>query len=196
MVTQVLRCKLYPGATPWRNIRSARPFHGGGLTLRAIVRLDRWLSRQNPAYRPASRTTPHRSLGAGLCYLLVKQFWHSTVLGAFSHPHFEHVHQNDAGAAGLTPLLFACTACCPAGVGDEDTGAFSYPDAFPSHLPDTWRSMLTTRSTSSPKAYSRSAVKCPTIKPARAPKKRRVNTASPSRNNPAMTAPAIAKMII
>ncbi len=48
------RCKLYPGATPWRNTRSARPFRGGGLTLRAIAGLDRWLSRQNPAYRPVS----------------------------------------------------------------------------------------------------------------------------------------------
>ena len=29
MATQ-LRCKLYPGATPWRSDRSARPLRGGG----------------------------------------------------------------------------------------------------------------------------------------------------------------------
>ena len=55
MATWVLRCKLYPEATPWRNAWSARPFRGGGLILGAILRLDRWLSRQNPAYRPVSR---------------------------------------------------------------------------------------------------------------------------------------------
>ena len=58
MVTWVLRCKLYPGATPWRDIRPARPSRGGGLIPRATVGLDRWLSRQNPAYRPASQKAP------------------------------------------------------------------------------------------------------------------------------------------
>ena len=63
MVTWVLRCKLYPEATPWRNIWFARPFRGGGLILRAIAGLDRWLSRQNPAYRPVSqpKKQKHRS---------------------------------------------------------------------------------------------------------------------------------------
>ena len=52
METWVLRCKLYPEATPWRNNRLARPFRGGGWILRVIAGLDRWLSKQNPAYRP------------------------------------------------------------------------------------------------------------------------------------------------
>ena len=63
MVTWVLRCKLYPGATPWRSIWSARPLRGGGLIPQAIAGLDIWLSRQNPAYRPVShqKSTAHRS---------------------------------------------------------------------------------------------------------------------------------------
>ena len=32
----------------------ARPFRGGGWNPGAILGLDRWLSRQNPAYRPVS----------------------------------------------------------------------------------------------------------------------------------------------
>jgi len=34
---------------------------GGGWNLRAIAGLDRWLSKQNPAYRPVSpQKAPHR----------------------------------------------------------------------------------------------------------------------------------------
>ena len=61
MATWVLRCKLYPGATPWRNIRFARPFRGGGLILPAMAGLDRWLSRQNPAYRPVLQKSTAKS---------------------------------------------------------------------------------------------------------------------------------------
>ena len=65
MVTWVLRCKLYPGATPWRDNRFARPSRGGGLIPRATAGLDRWLSRQNPAYRPAlPKSTPSYRWGA------------------------------------------------------------------------------------------------------------------------------------
>ena len=53
METWVLRCKLYPVQhRVWDN-RLARPSPRGGLIPRAIAGLDRWLSRQNPAYRPA-----------------------------------------------------------------------------------------------------------------------------------------------
>ena len=69
MVTWVLRCKLYPEATPWRDIRSARSSRGGGWNLRAIASLDRWLSRQNPAYRPASYLKRHRS--SERCFLRI-----------------------------------------------------------------------------------------------------------------------------
>jgi len=70
MVTWVLRCKLYPGATPWRSNRFARPLRGGGLILRAIAGLDRWLSRQNPAYRPAShyKNRKHRLLSGAFSF--------------------------------------------------------------------------------------------------------------------------------
>ena len=64
MVTWVLRCKLYPGATPWRNAWSARPFRGGGLIPCASMGLDRWLSRQNPAYRPVSQKSTTGNSGA------------------------------------------------------------------------------------------------------------------------------------
>ena len=72
MATWVLRCKLYPGATPWRNIRFARPFRGGGLILPAMAGLDRWLSRQNPAYRPVL----HKKHRHKRCFLLgEKSLW-------------------------------------------------------------------------------------------------------------------------
>ena len=66
METWVLRCKLYPeqhrGGTLW----SARPFRGGGWIPRAIAGLDRWLSKQNPAYRPGrtKSTAGDHSCGA------------------------------------------------------------------------------------------------------------------------------------
>ena len=45
--------------------RFARPSRGGGLIPRATAGLDRWLSRQNPAYRPAlPKSTPSYRWGA------------------------------------------------------------------------------------------------------------------------------------
>ncbi len=35
--------------------RSARPFRGGGWILRVTAGLDRWLLKQNPAYRPGRK---------------------------------------------------------------------------------------------------------------------------------------------
>ena len=43
--------------------RFARPSRGGGLIPRATAGLDRWLSRQNPAYRPALPKAPHHTDG-------------------------------------------------------------------------------------------------------------------------------------
>ena len=42
----------------WDN-RLARPSPRGGLIPRAIAGLDRWLSKQNPAYRSNRRGPPH-----------------------------------------------------------------------------------------------------------------------------------------
>ena len=52
METWVLRCKLYPEQHRVRDNRLARPSPRGGWNPGAIPGLDRWLSRQNPAYRP------------------------------------------------------------------------------------------------------------------------------------------------
>ena len=43
--------------------RFARPSRGGGLIPRATAGLDRWLSRQNPAYRPACQKALHHTDG-------------------------------------------------------------------------------------------------------------------------------------
>ena len=69
METWVLRCKLYPEQRRGEAYRLTRPLRGGGLILRVIAGLDRWLSRQNPAYRPASqqKSTARKSGAFLLC---------------------------------------------------------------------------------------------------------------------------------
>ena len=58
--------------------RFARPSRGGGLIPRATAGLDRWLSRQNPAYRPALPKAPHHTDGV-LLALFIVQVPHHTV---------------------------------------------------------------------------------------------------------------------
>ena len=53
--------------------RFARPFRGGGLIPRVTAGLDRWLLRQNPAYRPVSQKTHHFSSGAFSIYATVSE---------------------------------------------------------------------------------------------------------------------------
>ena len=59
-------CKLYPKQRRGEAYKLARLLRGGGWILRAIAGLDRWLSKQNPAYRPSriSKAPNECSLGA------------------------------------------------------------------------------------------------------------------------------------
>jgi len=68
-------CKLYPEQRRGEAHKLARLLRGGGWNPGAIPGLDRWLSRQNPAYRPVlQKSTAHTSgafcLNFFLCLLL------------------------------------------------------------------------------------------------------------------------------
>ncbi len=64
METWVLCCKLYPEQHRVRDYRLARPSPRGGWNLSATAGLDRWLLKQNPAYRP-DRNAKHPQPMAG-----------------------------------------------------------------------------------------------------------------------------------
>ena len=82
METWVLCCKLYPEQHRVGDNRLARPSPRGGLTPGAIPGLDRWLSKQNPAYRSVSYKKDHT-----LQLMQVWSFWVGVVVYALRQLH-------------------------------------------------------------------------------------------------------------